>query len=293
MTIKNRKTTNNLHSIESKKTSNYNFINKGEEDMSEYANGNQTNHRLVMIMEKLNKYGRVDVQEIAQELDVSTATIRRDFNELEKQGHLRRVHGGAVLSNVSTTFEYLYHAKVALRMDEKKRIALQAAEEIQDGDAIFLDSGTTTYQIAMCLADKKELTVITYDMSIATVLNNHPSMQVILTGGMVRQGYNVLVGSITENFIRNMMVDKVFLSADAIHTAFGISNANYVESGIKALLVKAGKKVILVADHTKFDKIAVSKFCNLSEIDMCITDNEISRSMAESIRESGVEIKCV
>ena len=249
--------------------------------MSEYENGNQNNHRLVMIMEKLNKYGRVDVQEIAQELDVSTATIRRYFNELEKQGRLRRVHGGAVLSNVSTTFEYLYHAKVALRMDEKKRIAIQAAEE------------TTTYQIAMCLSDKKELTVITYDMSIATVLNNHPSIQVILTGGMVRQGYNVLVGSITENFIRNMMVDKVFLSADAIHTDFGISNANYVESGIKALLVKAGKKVILVADHTKFDKIAVSKFCSLSEIDMCITDNEISRSMAESIRGSGVEIKCV
>ena len=261
--------------------------------MSEYENGNQNNHRLVMIMEKLNKYGRVDVQEIAQELDVSTATIRRYFNELEKQGRLRRVHGGAVLSTVSTTFEYLYHAKVALRMDEKKRIAIQAAEEIQDGDAIFLDSGTTTYQIAMCLSDKKELTVITYDMSIATVLNNHPSIQVILTGGMVRQGYNVLVGSITENFIRNMMVDKVFLSADAIHTDFGISNANYVESGIKALLVKAGKKVILVADHTKFDKIAVSKFCSLSEIDMCITDNEISRSMAESIRGSGVEIKCV
>lgn len=87
--------------------------------MNEYASVNQANHRLVMIMEKLNKYGRIDVQEIAQELDVSTATIRRDFNELERQGHLRRVHGGAVLSNVSTTFEYLYHAKVALRMDEK------------------------------------------------------------------------------------------------------------------------------------------------------------------------------
>ena len=121
--------------------------------MSEYENGNQNNHRLVMIMEKLNKYGRVDVQEIAQELDVSTATIRRYFNELEKQGRLRRVHGGAVLSNVSRSFEYLYHAKVALRMDEKKRIAIQAAEEIQDGDAIFLDSGTTTYQIARCVAD--------------------------------------------------------------------------------------------------------------------------------------------
>ena len=198
-----------------------------------------------------------------------------------------------MLSNVSTTFEYLYHAKVALRMDEKKRIAIQAANEIQDGDAIFFDSGTTTCQIAMCLSGKKQLTVITYDMSIATVLNNHPSIQVILTGGIVRQGYNVLVGSITENFIRNMMVDKVFLSADAIHTSFGISNANYVESGIKALLVNAGKKIILVADHSKFDKIAVSKFCNLSDIDMLITDNQISHSMAESIRENGIEIKCV
>lgn len=261
--------------------------------MKEYDEAASKNGRLVAIMEKVNRYGRINVLDAAEEMDVSTATIRRDLNELEQQGLLRRVHGGAVLSNVSTTFEYQYHNKVALRMEEKKRIAIQAVEEIQDGDAIFLDSGTTTYQIALLLGTKKNLTVITYDMSIASVLNSHPSAQVIVTGGTVRQNYNVLVGSITDEFIRNMMVDKVFISADAIHRTFGISNANYIESGVKALLVKSGKKIILVADRTKFDKVAVSRFCDWTDIDLLITDKDASSDMVDFIRRKDVEVKCV
>ncbi len=254
---------------------------------------NNMSSRLVVIMEQINKYGRMNVWETAERLDVSTATIRRDLNELEQRGMIKRIHGGAVLSSVSTTFEYQYHDKVALRMEEKRRIADKAVEEIQDGDAIFLDSGTTTYQIALLLGNKKNLTVLTYDMSIAAVLNNHPSAQVIVTGGVLRPYYNVLLGSITESFIRNMMVDKVFLSADAIHQTYGISNANFIESGVKSLLVKAGKKIILVADRTKFGKLAVSKFCDLEEIDLLITDREVPPDMLAVMQGKGIRIKCV
>lgn len=261
--------------------------------MKESNEQNDMNSRLVVIMEQVNKYGRMNVLDMAEKLDVSTATIRRDLNELEQRGMIRRIHGGAVLASVSTTFEYQYHDKVALRMEEKKRIAIFAAEEVQDGDAIFLDSGTTTYQIASLLGSKKNLTVITYDMSIASILNNHTSAQIIVTGGIVRPYYNVLLGSITEAFIQNMMVDKVFISADAIHQNFGISNANYIESGVKSLLVKAGKKVILVADRTKFGKVAVSKFCDLEDIDLLITDKEVSQDMVTAIQEKGISIKCV
>lgn len=261
--------------------------------MKESNEQNDMNSRLVVIMEQVNKYGRMNVLDMAEKLDVSTATIRRDLNELEQRGMIRRIHGGAVLASVSTTFEYQYHDKVALRMEEKKRIAIFAAEEVQDGDAIFLDSGTTTYQIASLLGSKKNLTVITYDMSIASILNNHTSAQIIVTGGIVRPYYNVLLGSITEAFIQNMMVDKVFISADAIHQNFGISNANYIESGVKSLLVKAGKKVILVADRTKFGKVAVSKFCDLEDIDLLITDKEVSHDMVTAIQEKGISIKCV
>ena len=249
--------------------------------------------RLIAIMEYLKKYGRLTVLDMSEYLNVSQATIRRDLKELQKQGVIRRTHGGAVLNGISTTFEYQYHDKVAMMMDEKERIAIQAALEIEDGDAVFLDSGTTTYQIAQHLQERKNLTVITYDMSIAIALNNHPSAQVIVTGGAVRSNYNVLVGSITEQFIRNMMVDKVFLSADAVDRNFGISNANYIESGVKSLLVKAGKKIILVADRTKFNKLAVSKFCDIKDIDLIITDKDISPDIVEVMMRNHVEVKRV
>lgn len=251
------------------------------------------NGRLLIIMEKLKKSGRVNVLDLAQELVVSTATIRRDLSELEKQGMIRRTHGGAVLENVSTTFEYQYRDKLTFHMEEKQRIALQAVREIQDGDSIFLDSGTTTYQIALRLAEKKNLTIITYDMSIAVALNSHPSAQVIVTGGVVRSGYNVLLGSITEKFIQNMMVDEVFLSADGVDPAFGISNANYMEAGEKSLLMEAGKRKILVADRSKFGKVTVSKITDLNRLDLIITDRDLSVSVAEAIRQKGVEVKCV
>lgn len=110
--------------------------------------------RLIAIMEYLKKYGRLTVLDMSEYLNVSQATIRRDLKELQKQGVIRRTHGGAVLNGISTTFEYQYHDKVAMMMDEKERIAIQAALEIEDGDAVFLDSGTTTYQIAQHLQER-------------------------------------------------------------------------------------------------------------------------------------------
>jgi DeoR/GlpR family transcriptional regulator of sugar metabolism len=259
----------------------------------ENFNPNFLTERLTKTLEFIKKYGTLQVKDMAISQNVSEATIRRDLNELENMGLVKRIHGGAVLANISTTFEYMYHDKVAMRSEEKKRIAMQALAEIHDGDAIFLDSGTTTYQIALLLEQKKNLTIITYDMSIAAALKMHPTSQVIVTGGVVRPGYNVLTGSIPENFIRNMRVDIVMLSADAIDDSFGISNANYLEAGIKSLLVKAAKMVIVVSDRTKFGKVAVAKVCDIKDIDLIITDKELPQDMVNMIIRSGVNIKCV
>jgi DeoR/GlpR family transcriptional regulator of sugar metabolism len=249
--------------------------------------------RLTKTLEYIKKYGNLQVKEMAVRQGVSEATIRRDLNELEQMGLIKRIHGGAILASISTTFEYMYHDKVAMQTDAKKRIAAEALTEIHDGDAIFLDSGTTTYQLSLLLEQKRNLTIITYDMSIASTLKHHQTSQVIVTGGVVRAGYNVLIGFIAENFIRDMRVDVVLLGADAIDDSFGISNANYSEAGIKSLLVKAAKRVIVLADRTKFGKVAVAKVCDIKDVDLIITDNDLPQDMVNMIIRSGVNIKCV
>lgn len=249
--------------------------------------------RLAKTLEYVKQNGSLQVKDMAILQGVSEATIRRDLNELEDLGLIKRIHGGAILSNISTTFEYMYQDKVGLHAEEKKRIAEQALTEIHDGDAIFLDSGTTTYQLALLLENKKNLTIITYDMLIATSLKIHPSSQVIVSGGVLRGGYNVLIGTLTENFIRNMRVDVVMLSADAIDDQFGISNANYLEAGIKSLLVNAAKRVIVLADRTKFGKVAVAKVCDIKDVDMIITDKDLPQDLINMIIRSGVSIKYV
>jgi DeoR/GlpR family transcriptional regulator of sugar metabolism len=130
-------------------------------------------------------------------------------------------------------------------------------------------------------------------MSIASSLKISNASQVIVTGGVVREGYNILIGTITENFIRDMRVDIAFLSADAIDDRFGISNANYLEAGIKSLLVKAAKRLILITDRTKFGKVAVTKVCDIKDVDLIITDKDLPQEMVNMIIRSGVSIKCV
>lgn len=256
-------------------------------------NPNLLTERLAKTLEHIKNNGSLQVKDVAAMQGVSEATIRRDLSRLEDMGLIKRIHGGAVASNISTTFEHMYHDKSVMRTEEKKRIATEVIQEIHDGDAIFLDSGTTTYQLGLLLDQKKNLTIITNDMLIASDIKMHHTSQIIVTGGIVRPGFHVLLGTITENFIRDMRVDVAILSADAIDDVFGISNANYTEAGIKSLLVKAAKRVIVAADRTKFGKVAVAKVCNIKEIDLIITDKNLPQDMINMIIRSGVNIKCV
>lgn len=249
--------------------------------------------RIRGILEYIELKGSAQVRELAGIQNVSEATIRRDLMELEKSGNIRRTHGGAVMVSRSTSYERIYQEKISLYTEEKKRIGQAACNYVSDGDTLFLDSGTTVYQLARRLSIKKNLTVITYDLTIANTIELHPSSYMIVTGGIRRSSYNVLIGSVTENFIRQIRVDKVFLSADAVDPFFGVSNANFVEAEIKSLIVKAGKEVILLADQSKFGNTALAKVCELTDIQHIITDNGLSQPMANRIAESGVRVETV
>ncbi len=249
--------------------------------------------RMKQILAFIEEKGSVQVKELAGFQQVSEATIRRDLIELEQQGTIRRTHGGAVIVTRSTSYERVYQDKTMLQAAEKKRIGVAASRYISNGDTIFLDTGTTIYQLGRALHEKQNLTVITNDLCIASSVVLHPSSELIVTGGVRRECFNVLIGSITENFVRNLRLDKVFLSADAVDVEFGVSNANFIEAEIKTVAVHAGKEVILLADKTKFGKTALKRVCTLSEVDRIISDTGLSPAIVSQMAERGMALELV
>lgn len=246
--------------------------------------------RQKQIVEYIEKYGSGQIKALADYHNVSEATIRRDLDELAASGIIQRTHGGAIVIDRSTSFEHKYSEKMNLMLAEKCSIAKAACELIRDGDTIFLDSGTTTYFIAQNLGPFKDLTVITHDLQIANTAILHSTSTLIVTGGIRREGFSVLVGSVTENFIRDLNVDMVFLGADAIDVENGVYNANFLEVGIKKLLLKIGKSIVLVSDTSKFSRSALAKVCGINSIDILITDKGITDEINEQLRKKGIQI---
>lgn len=238
------------------------------------------------ILQYAQENGNVQIKELTQYLGVSEATIRRDLGELDAQGLVKRTHGGAVIRNNTTSFERQQQEKMKIMSDEKRRIAKKAVSFIRPGETILLDSGSTIYYLANNLIDIPDLTIITCDLYIASNIMLHPTSTMVVTGGIRRKGFNnVLLGSMVEDYIRTIHVDKVFLGADAIDYEFGISNANMLEASIKKLLVNAGNNIILIADHSKLNNKALAKVCDLSEIDALIIDDIEDKTLIKQLEK--------
>ncbi len=249
--------------------------------------------RLKAVLAYIEANGSAQIRELADNQSVSEATVRRDLDELEKSGFIQRTHGGAMLLDQGASFERIYNDKMNLNLAEKRRIGAAAAVYAKEGSTIFLDSGTTSLQVALQLCSVPNLTIITHDLYIAAAVKFHPTTTVIVTGGIKREGYNLLVGSLVENFIRDLRVDVVFLTADAVDIDFGVSNANYIEAGIKTALSKVGKQIILTADATKFGKTAVARVCPLDRVHLVITDDALSEDIKARLAALRTELELV
>ncbi len=242
------------------------------------------------ILEFIEKYKSAQIKELAATIEISEATIRRDLEILSSEGLIKRTHGGAIIPSQSTSFEPLYSEKFSDSVEEKRLIGEKAASLVKDGDTLILDSGSTTYQIAKHLIHHRNLTIITHDLIIASNVEFHPSTIVMVTGGIKREGFNVLIGSHVETLLRTVKVDKSFLSADAIDINHGITNATFAEVAIKELIISAAKKVFLVADHSKFGNIALVKVCPIEEVDYIITDSGIEESSLEALKRTDINV---
>ena len=245
--------------------------------------------RRTLILKKLNENRYVQVSDLAEELDVTTVTIRRDLDEMEEDGLCIRKRGGAIRVNPGVSMEMPYNIKQHEMVEAKERIAHQALELIDDGDTIILDAGSTTYALALLLNTKVQIKVVTNDLKIAVKLAENPKINLICTGGTVRTSVYSLQGSMTESFIKDIKVDKTFLGADAVHMDGVISNVNIEEVAIKKAMIKAADQTILLADSSKFIKSGFYRVCDLNDIDILISDKEISKKSLDLIESYDIK----
>jgi DeoR family fructose operon transcriptional repressor len=211
----------------------------------------------------------VTVTSLSQRFGISESTVRRDLQELEDSGLIQRTHGGAI--SVQTGFEMSFQEKEVRFLAEKRQIAILAANLVHDGETILLDSGTTTLEIARLLRAKK-ITVATNSMDIAQVFSDEAGVETLLLGGTLRKNTRSLVGYLTNDALRRMYFDKVFLAANGIDVEFGITTPNLTEAETKQYMLRAGKEKFLAADHSKLGQRSLCRVCGLEDLDLLITD---------------------
>jgi len=244
----------------------------------------QQRHEL--ILRSLRAEGPAAVRALAERLGVSQATIRLDLVHLDRAGRLTRVYGGAV--SVADPDEPF--AEVAtVRVVEKDVIVARCAELIKDGDTILLDIGTTAHRLAHTLRGRA-LTVITSNLAVYEVLAEDADIQLILLGGVVRRSYRSLVGFLTEDALRQVRADKLFLGTSGVRADGQVMDTTVVEVSIKRAMIAASEQVILLADATKFPGTGVARVCGPEELDIVVTNAGADPGTCAKLREAGVEV---
>lgn len=244
------------------------------------------------IVQFLERYTRGSVQELSQETGVSESTIRRDLKELEEAKLLKRTHGGAV-SLQRVNFEAPYYDKEDRFLEEKRRIARKAVQMIQEGDAILLDGGTTTLQIAKELKSFSNIKVITNSIMALNELKECRNIEVSITGGMLRPDTMAFVGPMAEHSLDMVRVDKAFLATNGLDLQQGISTPNMLEAATKRKMIAIAKQVILLADRSKIEQVSYCKVADITEIDHLFMDSGAPDSFIQKLRETGVDVTLV
>lgn len=244
------------------------------------------------ILARLQKEGKVNVLDLCADLNVSSVTIRKDLKLLEDKNLLFRTHGGATLSNPYTA-DRPVNEKEKIRAEEKNEIGLAAAALVQPDDCIIIASGTTVLSLARSLKPQGNLTVITAALNVAVTLNQHPEIEVLVLGGVLRKSSSSATGIYAERVLEDFSCSKLFLGVDGIDLEFGLSTTNVMEAQLNRKMIAASQKTIVLADSSKFGKRGFGRICGLEDIDQVITDKDISEHMLEMLRGMGIEVTIV
>ena len=241
------------------------------------------------ILERARAAGRVEVNALAEDLEVTPETVRRDLTSLERHGVLRRVHGGAIPVE-RLGFEPGVEARSERFVAEKERIGKVALSHLPDEGTVLLDAGTTTLRLAEQLPHDRELTIVTNSLGIAALVAQHPNLSLYLLGGRVRGRTLAAVGSWVTNALQDVFVDVAFLGTNGLSVEHGLTTPDQSEAAAKRAMISAARRSVVLTDHTKIGVDHFARFADLSDIAAVITDNGLDPETVAEIEAQGPEV---
>lgn len=244
-------------------------------------------HRV--IVERARSGARVDVAEMAEELAVAPETVRRDLNALERQGLVRRVHGGAIAIE-RLGFEPSVDARTEHRSAEKERIGRAALDLLPERGTLLIDAGTTTRRLAESLPTGREFTVVTNSVAIATVVAARGDLTLHMLGGVVRTRTLAAVGPWSVDALGGIVVDVAFLGTNGLSIGRGLTTPDQVEAATKRAMVACAGRAVVLADHTKIGNDHFARFATIEQIDVLVCDTGLDDETAQEIELAGPEV---
>ncbi|MFI6815755.1 DeoR/GlpR family DNA-binding transcription regulator [Nonomuraea sp. NPDC050328] len=243
------------------------------------------------ILERVRRHGAVRVAELVRDLGVSDMTVRRDLEVLAERGLLEKVHGGATIGGPGSTEEPGFAAKTTRQQPEKEAIARAAARLVRPGTAVALSAGTTNWALAHHLIEVPDLTVITNSIQVAEVFhrNQRDDRTVVLTGG-VRTPSDALVGPVAVAALRTLHVDTLFLGVHGMSVRAGFTTPNLLEAETNRALVQCAGRLVVPADHTKWQTVGISTIAELSQADVVISDARLDAEARRDLAERAGEL---
>jgi DeoR/GlpR family transcriptional regulator of sugar metabolism len=240
--------------------------------------------RRQQVLDLVSRRGFVALTDLAQAIQVSESTIRRDLDYWHQQGVVKRTHGGAIYLGDNSALPAL-EERTSAQLDEKRQIARAAAARIHDGDVVLLDGGTTTLEVARLLAGRP-LQIVTNSLPIATLFANSRETDLVILGGYVYPKTGVALGPLTVRMLEDIHVQQAILSVGGI-TAKGLFNSNLLLVETERRMMRCADEVVVVADHTKVGRPALAFLCELAAVDTLIVDAGLSAEQRRLVEDAG------
>ncbi|WP_084963916.1 DeoR/GlpR family DNA-binding transcription regulator [Thermoactinospora rubra] len=243
------------------------------------------------LLELVRRNGSIGVDELAELLGVSVSTVRRDLDEMDERGLLRRVHGGAVAIDQPEPHENSITERAVRNLEEKTRIAARAVELIAPGSTILLTGGSTTAQLVPHLKTVPDITVVTNSIAIAHAIGTTAEpVQVLVLGGLMRNVELSLLGHLTTQALADVHIDTAFFGAYGIDPDYGVLGAHLAEAETDRNMIAAARRLVVLADHSKFSQRSAVRIAPISRVDTVVTDRLTPDSAVAALRAQNVTV---
>ncbi len=248
-----------------------------------------TRERRAALLTAIKEQKRVNVTKLAADFNVTTMTVRRDLKRLASENIVTLVHGGAIYNEGGLALATV-GARALLNQRDKNELGKYCASLVQEGNAIYLDSGSTCMSIAAALSGRKNIAVLTNSLAVMNILSNSSGLQLFSMGGIFDYGTNGFFGDLACRTIRGFRIDLAFLGVCSLSLEGGVMSPTASDQALKKTLLEAARKKIIVVDHTKIGRESFLRIADLREIDMLVTDKKADKNFVAGARRQGVEV---